>query len=396
MLTVAFALGTVTFGACSADGGNSGSGAGNGSGAGSGVGGDGSLFGGSSAQGGAGGGCVGISKKAEKIPLAMYIMLDQSGSMSGELSNGDTQWEAVTAALTSFVEQPGAAGISVGIQYFPLDGNLQCPVVPFCWLDADCEPCGPCDIPMPGMAGVCAGDESCDIAVYSTPEVPIAPLPGVAGAIVNSMAAHGPTGGTPTSAALQGAIDHAIGWNSGNPDFKVIVVLATDGNPTDCDTDLNNINAIAAAGANGVPQILTFVIGVGDELTALNGIAAAGGTNQAFLVDTAQDVTQQFLDALNVIQGAALGCSYTIPEPDQGTVNPSQVNVQYTPGDGSGAQTIPFVQSPADCPPGGDGWYYDNNVAPTQIIMCDGTCEKISLDISGEIDIVLGCSTIAR
>src|SRR6185436_3893123 len=100
--------------ACSADNGT-GSGFTNASGSGgsgsnhgsTGAGGDmgvGSLVGsnGSGSGPGSGGGCAGTSSKAEQIPLDMYIMLDQSGSMSG-LVPGGTRWTAVTQALATFV-----------------------------------------------------------------------------------------------------------------------------------------------------------------------------------------------------------------------------------------------------------------------------------------------------
>ena len=72
---------------------------------------------------------------------------------------------------------------------------------------------------------------------------------------------------------------------------------------------------VAAAALAGTPSLLTFVIGVGSSLTSLNGIAAAGGTGQAFIVDAAgADPGGQFLAAMNAIRGsAAVGCQYTIP-----------------------------------------------------------------------------------
>jgi hypothetical protein len=229
------------------------------------------------------------------------------------------------------------------------------------------------------------------------PEVPIAPLPGNAGAIQSSMGQHGPTGGTPTSAALQGAIDGAKAFAMQSPDHVVIVTLATDGDPTECESDINAVAAIAAAGLNGSPSIRTFVIGVGSSLTNLNAIAAAGGTTQAYIVDTNQNVTQQFVDALEDIQGTALGCVYSIPPPPQGEmIDFDKVNVEYTPGDGSSPVTIPKVDGEGSCPPNGDGWYYDNEQMPTQIILCDATCAKVSADAMGTMSIVLGCETIIQ
>ena len=159
---------------------------------------------------GQGGGCAGINKIAEKVPLDMYIMLDQSGSMSDSAQGGGSKWQAVTNALSTFVNQPEAAGIGVGIQYFPLDSGANGNVL-HCTDTAQCGPgCGPCDMPIPGF-GVCAGfgaSDSCVPGDYATPDVGIAVLPGNAAASGTSMGAHGPTGGTPTSAALDGAIQH--------------------------------------------------------------------------------------------------------------------------------------------------------------------------------------------
>src|SRR5262249_24841427 len=152
--------------------------------------------------------------------------------------------------------------------------------------------------------------DSCNSVDYATADVPIAPLPGVASSIINSINAHGPNTGTPTLPALAGAIAYARTWAVAHPGHVVIDIFATDGEPGECDTDLNHINAVAAAGVAGTPKILTFVIGVGQLQAALNGIAAAGGTGQAFIVDTNTMATQQFLAALNMIRGTALGCNY--------------------------------------------------------------------------------------
>lgn len=338
--------------------------------------------------------CAAESTKAEQLPLDMYIMLDQSGSMTDPVAGGGSKWVAVTSAFKTFVNQPGTAGIGVGIQYFPLAaGGAVCS--PTCATEADCGAYGPC------FLGICFGcaaasTDSCDAADYAKPDVEIATLPGAIGAFTASIDKHAPTTSTPTSAALQGAINHAKVWGTANPNHVVIDVLATDGDPTECDTDLDHINAIAAAGASGMPKVLTFVIGVGTSLSALNGTAAAGGTGSAFIVDTNQNVNQQFLDALNKIRGAALSCSYLIPTPKMGKPDFDSVNVQYAPGDGSAAVVLPKVKDKASCPAAGNAWFYDNSAAPKQIILCDATCTKVAADAKGQIDILLGCATVAQ
>ena len=293
------------------------------------------------------GACAYSTSKGQEKALDVYIMLDQSLSMAGP------KWTGVTNAINSFVMQP-LTGVSVGIQYFALNGI------------------------------------SCTDTDYATPEVEIAPLPGSATALTTSIAAHSPTSGTPTSAALQGAINHASAWATAHAGDVTAVVLATDGDPEECDTNLTNINAIAAAGWAASPKIATFVIGVGSSLSALNGIAAAGGTTSAFLVDTNANVNQQFLAAMNAIRNSA-SCTYQIPLPSSGTVDYTQVNVVFTPNGGQ-QLTIPNVANKLACPASGDGWYYDNPANPTAIILCETTCG--SVQASGVVQITLGCDTV--
>jgi len=343
-----------------------------------------------SSTGGGGGAdamaCASMPHKAEAAPLDMYLMIDQSGSMQG------TKWTSVTTALKSFVQQPGLSGFSVGLQYFGLTNTATCPLT--CTLPTDCGTGNVC------ISNVClcltAGTDSCTAADYAHPDVEIAALPAASSALVASINAHAASSGTPTSAALQGAIDHARVWAQAHPADVVVDVLATDGDPAECDTDLTHINAIAAAGLNGNPKVLTFVIGVGTSLGALNGIAAAGGTNQAFIVDTNGNVGQQFLDALNTIRGSALGCRYSIPVPTTGMPDYDNVSVTYTPSGGGAVQTIPRVQDQAACPATGAGWYYDDNNNPAQIILCTNTCGTVSADLSGQVDIFTPCEVIVN
>jgi len=102
------------------------------------------------------------------------------------------------------------------------------------------------------------------------------------------------------------------------------------------------------------------------------------------------------VDALNAIRNAALPCTYLIPPPPPG-MRPdfTRVNVVYTPGGGP-EQTIPKVPDAGHCPANGLGWYYDDERAPTQIILCDATCALIKGDLMAQLDIVLGCITIVN
>jgi len=97
--------------------------------------------------------CATSIVKADKIPLDLFVMLDQSSSMTDAVSGG-TKWSTVTSALDTFVQQPGLDGVSVGIQYFGVPQGAQntCTALT-CTVDADCgaAACGPC------VVGVCLG-----------------------------------------------------------------------------------------------------------------------------------------------------------------------------------------------------------------------------------------------
>src|SRR5262249_36726451 len=153
---------------------------------------------------------------------------------------------------------PANAGLGVGIQYFGLpSGQMGCP--PTCTSNADCGNLGLCFFGNCVVCNVTIGD-SCNNADYATAEVPIAPLsPAQPMALSNTIAVHGPSTQTPTAPALAGAIQYAKTWKTSHPSHNVVVVFATDGDPSECPpTDIPSIANIAAAGVSGNPSIKTF------------------------------------------------------------------------------------------------------------------------------------------
>jgi hypothetical protein len=338
--------------------------------------------------------CTGQSFSGQRQPLDIYLMLDRSGSMN-EYTGRDqaNKWEAVTAALSTFVQQP-LDGTSVGLQYFGVPaascGSMRCTH------DSDCDACGGLCL-LGSCSSIFVRDaDSCSAADYARPEVEIGPLARTAPLITASMAAQKPSTGTPTSAALQGAVDHARAWaaSTQNAGHAVLVVLATDGDPTECDVDLDHIDAIAASGLSASPSVRTFVIGVGDLKANLDGIAKAGGTGAAYIVSTGSSVTDQFLDALNDIRGKTVGCSYAVPAPPSGqTLDFGLVNVEYQPGNGGAKVTLGKTASAASCGASAHAWFYDDAAAPRSIVLCPSTCSRVEADTTASVKIVLGCQS---
>lgn len=338
-------------GAASADGG------GTGGAASTGTGGDGTAAGGVSSSGGAapgtgggtsasgvpsadGGPCVGTAYRSERLATDFYLMVDQSSSMGDPFPGGTTWWSAVQSGIVAYVDSPSAAGTSVGIQYFPLDG-----VAP-----ASC------------------------VAKYDAPEVELGALPANGIAIAESVGKHGPTAFTPTAPALTGAIDHMKTWSATHPSRRPAVVLVTDGFPTECDPmSIVDIAGIAKAGLDA--GVRTFVVGLnlGAGGQNLDAIAAAGGTSHATLIDSG-DVPGQIVSALLAATSTTPVCTFQFPT-SPGGVAADQVDVRY--GTLGGPDTIlPQRASLAACGSSNDGFYVDDPAHPTELLLCPATCAR--------------------
>src|SRR6185436_16708357 len=134
-------------------------------------------------------------------PAAVYFMVDQSAAMSDPLPNGSgTWWDAVTAGLRDFFRNPAAQNLTVGIQYFPLDGSAP----------ASC------------------------LSDYTTPEIELAPLSENADALVNSLSRHAPTGARPLTPATWDGLVHLWEWSVAHPGYEPVLVLLTSGLATEC------------------------------------------------------------------------------------------------------------------------------------------------------------------
>lgn len=98
--------------------------------------------------------------------------------------------------------------------------------------------------------------------------------------------------------------------------------------------------------------------------------------------------------AQQVIGGASLACSYQIPDPPDGEVfDQDEVNVEFEDSDGT-PLPIGRVDSEAACAGVAQGWYYDDPLTPSRIIVCPQTCDTIRDFEAGKVAIKFGCETI--
>lgn len=294
--------------------------------------------------------CAETVVEGRQTTLAMYVMLDRSGSMT--FAN---KWATAIDGISQFVTDPGVAGMNAALQYFPLESGHDC-----------------------------AGGG------YAVPEVGMGLLPAHATAIVSSLQNQTPAGATtPIEGALRGIVQYARSYASTPPGSteRVIGVLMTDGLPdSSCDSDTQALAAIAADAVQGQPSIPIYVMGMsGADFSVLSEIAAAGGTTAAYSVTSGGAAA--FLTALQEIRADAVGCDFPLPSPDAGVIDPDQVKVVYTPGVGN-PQTLTHQPGLGAC---GSGWYYDDNASPTKVTLCPSTCQIVHQDTKARVDISLGC-----
>jgi hypothetical protein len=325
--------------------------------------------------------CVGETYAGESLPLDIYIMFDQSGSMLTRVepvegqpcpdSGCPTRLDAIREATTQFLGDPASAGIGVGLGYFGQQ--------PF-------------------------GQASCDGADYESAAVSIGTLPEHGTALLESLNGIQPTGETPTGAAIRGACSYAGAWKQSSVGHEVVILLLTDGKPEapftcqggggPCCPTLSDAVEAAEECRSGTGAIKTYVLGVGPLLGNLEEIAVAGGTERAYLVEGG-DVTGQVLNALNRIRGdAAIPCQLQLPHPPEGqTLRYDQVNLSYA--DFACVDTTFYsVQSGAECGTE-DGWYYDDPSNPTTIQLCPQSCDRVSAP-GGNLFYSVGCATEFR
>jgi Mg-chelatase subunit ChlD len=287
--------------------------------------------------------CDADSYSAERKRLDIYMVVDDSASMV-------PWWPFTLDAISQFLHDADSAGIGVGLQFF---GN------------------------------------QCDPAFYANPRVPIAELPDAAPALEMAFPAL-PLEGTAMVPALQGAVQYARDNMDAHRDSKTVVLLVTDGLPTECNSNVPDVEAAAMMGLLGSPSVQTFVIGIGIDLTTLDGFAKAGGSDKAFSVEPGSPAA--LVDALNAIRGQALPCDYALPTGDS-SVDVMRVNLRHTSASGEVA-TIGWVSGPQACDPQhGGGWYFDDPSAPQRLIVCPDRCDQLK-QAGGEVQVLLGCPRV--
>jgi hypothetical protein len=112
---------------------------------------------------------------------------------------------------------------------------------------------------------------------------------------------------------------------------------------------------------------------------------------------------EPFFEAITkaVVDTSKIACEVAIPPPPSGVteIDPGKVNVSFVSSLGTSQLfQVDGPGGPVDCDPSLGGWYYDNPVAPKQILLCPASCDAANAVIgagkSGSIEVLFGCNSI--
>lgn len=325
--------------------------------------------------------CADGTGTADAIPAVVQMVVDTSGSMDWvpgtemRARNGQmSKWDITSAALKDAVAKLPAS-VAVGLNFYPNTGNDM--------------PCINNRIALAiGLLGAANSGQRRNFN--------------------RAVDAAGPQGGTPTHAAYRFGEAAVAGSMLTGQKF---VLLITDGIPTrtlDCmgdgKTAVDSGPLITEVGEdlakNGVKTFVIGSPGSEDARTDLSKMASAGGTatpgcsdngpNYCHLdMTTAKDFAAALAEGLAQIAGQISTCEFTIPPPPPGkTLDTGRVNVNYTHGDGK--QSTILHDSTGMC---AAGWKYDDDTAPTKIVLCGSDCDVVKADQGAKVDVIFGCQT---
>ncbi len=328
--------------------------------------------------------CATATLTTSRTPVMLELVVDASGSMKGD------KWSALVSALDAIAAQMASEADqnqAVGILVFSDTKDKTVGTGPYPVTDAD--------------------------GVNRYNDVPIAFVDAAQRDALRRRV-DPPTNAslvTPTHAALLGGFSvlEIAKPTSLPPNAKKVLVLMTDGMPTDDGNDESHpLVAKEAMLASPAGPIQTFPVAIGDfndiDPTWMGTLAQAGGTAPAGckaaeasdpsklcyfqIVPNGKSVTalaKEFQDTVNRIRAQASSCELSLPT--SADADPSRVNVIQD--DGAGNRTV----VPEDAT---NGWTYDDPAHPTKIILHGTACSSATAELHGKVDVLLGCKTVVK
>lgn len=303
-------------------------------------------------------GCAALSQRAENRPQPADIVwaIDSSGSMNEEMA-------AVRTHMNAFSQQLVDSGIDVHLVLIAEGGGS-----------------GICmDAPL--GSGSCPDDSAAPTYLHVPQEV------GSHDALDVIVASH-------------------FAWSGQmRPGATKAFVVVTDDDAEDfaggifgapADTFVSNVEALDPSYAgftfHGIYSFSNCPAAASVGQTYADLVSRTGGVSGDLCLQDFQPVFDAI--ATEVIEASSVDCEWDIPPVPAGeTFDSGEVNVRFQPGNGMPAEDVLYVQGGAQCGAGG-GWFYDDDAAPTRVLACPDTCERIQADDQAQIDILFGCQTV--
>ncbi|MBM4375436.1 MAG: VWA domain-containing protein [Deltaproteobacteria bacterium] len=85
-----------------------------------------------------------------------------------------------------------------------------------------------------------------------------------------------------------------------------------------------------------------------------------------------------------------LSCEYSLPknDPNGQAIDAEKVSVKLVDGMNF-KTTFPRVDDASKC--AGEGWYYEDNLAPSKILLCPAACSKVQVAEGAQVTVDVGC-----
>lgn len=332
-------------------------------------------------------GCVFTPTPAHLQPLTMLVLFDRSTSMvrgpdpeTGLPRWDPTRWDTAASALKAFIQDPLTDGLGLALRFFPDDRPAAGCLTPTC----DAAACSQPLIEAARLTAELAPQDAHEAALLDAIELAIPTL--------------NEDGGTPTAAALEGAVAWAKNHQVQHPDERTAIVMVTDGSPTGCERRIWYMTApLSDALSYG---IRTYFIGLTDSEgeglreDLMEELASAGGTEKPYFIEDGSSAASELVQTFSTVQGKARICDFILPESTSlgEPIDPARVNVRLSTSDGEDTDFVK-VLSPANCDES-MAWHYDDEAQPQRIQLCPSACEWVSGDLDADVTLLVGCDSI--
>jgi hypothetical protein len=374
--------------------------------------------------------CAAESFGAMTAPAAMLFVLDASGTMGMSAGGSTTKWANAQQAIVTAMNLPVFDTVSLGLLTYPQVTKelAMCPALKSLGVKVNCEVTGIPQVPLQ-LAGTDVSDST-----------------GVRHDIYQELITDAPTAGPGNGDPAYDALLQGIMTLQGATTSKRLMFFITDGGASctsqdtpqrpaytdgngcmDWENPGNIVTMLSSANTSKTTPIDTFVVGVkGADNSgpaaenppysirlALSAYALAGspattpagcdGTYTETLTDPTTpchfdlSTNPSFSTALAAdiaaIRNQLLGCTFALPVPKSGTVDPMQVNVEYSVGEGKPTEIYRRASSSDACTTGQGCWDY---TASGDVELIGNACTAVQMSTSADVQILVGCETIVK